>query len=83
MLSAAAAATTTLKIGSLVFAVDYRHPVILAKASAALHLISNGRLEFGIGAGYTPYDYNMAGLQYDSGKIRVDRLEIIKSSRTR
>ena len=75
MLASAAAVTTKLNIGTLVFAVDYRHPVILAKASAALQLISKGRLEFGIGAGYEPQDYKMAGIKYDPAHIRVDRLE--------
>jgi len=75
MLASAAAVTTKLHIGTLVFAVDYRHPVILAKASAALQLISNGRLEFGIGAGYEPQDYKTSGIRYDPARIRVDRLE--------
>ena len=82
MLSAASTMTTKLNLGTLVFAVDYRHPVVLAKASAALHLISNGRHEFGIGAGYQPPDYTMSGLRYDPAHIRIDRLmealEIIK-----
>ena len=75
MLASAASVTKTLNIGTFVFAVDYRHPVILAKAAATLHLLSGGRFEFGIGAGYQPYDYNMAGIPLDSAGKRVERLE--------
>jgi len=74
MLASAASVTKTLNIGSLVFAVDYRHPAIYAKAAATLHLLSSGRFEFGIGAGYDPNDYNMTGIPLDSGRVRVERL---------
>src|ERR1700738_5681092 len=50
---AAAAATTTLRIGTLVHDNDYRHPLILATESATLDLLSDGRLELGLGAGWT------------------------------
>jgi len=83
MLASAASVTKTLNIGSLVFAVDYRHPAVLAKAGATLHLLSSGRFEFGIGAGYRPYDYNATGIPLDPASTRVERLEealkIIKS----
>ena len=75
LLSAAAAVTTRLRVGSLVYDVDYRHPVILAKASATLHLLSRGRHEFGIGAGWMQSDYEEAGLSYDRPGIRIERLE--------
>ena len=51
-LMAAADATTTLRIGTLVFDNDYRHPVVLAKEAATLDLLSGGRLELGLGAGW-------------------------------
>ena len=54
LLASAASVTKTLNIGSFVFAVDFRHPAILAKAAATLHLLSSGRFEFGIGAGFQP-----------------------------
>jgi probable F420-dependent oxidoreductase len=83
MLASAASVTKTLNIGSLVFAVDFRHPAILAKAGATLHLLSSGRFEFGIGAGYWPNDYSMTGIPLTSAGTRVARLEealkIIKS----
>lgn len=83
MLASAASVTETLNIGSFVFGVDYRHPAVLAKAGATLHLLSSGRFEFGIGAGYRPYDYNATGIPLDPASTRVERLEealkIIKS----
>ena len=74
LLSSAAAATKTIKLGTLVFDVDYRHPVVLARTAAALHLISDGRFEFGIGAGWRKEDYSMAGLQFDKPIVRIRRL---------
>ena len=50
-LPALSTATETLNVGSLVYDIDYRHPVIYAKAAATLHLLSGGRFEFGIGPG--------------------------------
>jgi probable F420-dependent oxidoreductase len=71
----AAASTTTLRIGSLVFDNDYKHPAILAKEAATIDLLSDGRLEFGIGAGWMKADYDMLGLPYDPPAVRVDRFE--------
>jgi len=74
-LMAAADATTTLRIGSLVFDNDYRHPVVLAKEAATLDLLSNGRFDFGLGAGWMVSDYEQAGIQFDSAGTRISRLE--------
>jgi probable F420-dependent oxidoreductase len=74
-LAAAAAVTKRLQIGALVLDVDYRHPVVLAKASATLHLLSGGRHEFGLGAGWMQTDYDEAGLVYDRPGVRIERLE--------
>jgi probable F420-dependent oxidoreductase len=74
-LAAAAAATERLRVGSLVYDVDYRHPVVLAKAAATLHLLSGGRHEFGIGAGWMETDYVEAGLAYDPPGVRIGRLD--------
>ena len=71
----AAAHTTTLRIGSLVFDNDYKHPAILAKEAATLDLLSDGRLELGIGAGWMRTDYDALGLHYDPPAVRVDRFE--------
>jgi probable F420-dependent oxidoreductase len=74
-LTAAAIATKKINIGTLVFAVDYRHPVIYARTSASLHILSGGRFEFGIGAGGRERDYSMSGLLYDRPIDRIRRLD--------
>jgi probable F420-dependent oxidoreductase len=71
----AAAHTTTLRVGSLVFDNDYKHPAILAKEAATIDLLSDGRLELGIGAGWMKTDYDALGLPYDPPAVRVDRFE--------
>ncbi len=80
---AVADATTTLRVGSLVFANDYRHPVVLAKEAATIDVLSGGRLEFGIGAGWMAEDYEAAGIPMDRPGLRIDRLaeaiEVIRS----
>jgi len=73
-LVAAADATTTLRIGALVLCNDYRHPVVLAKEAATIDLLSGGRLELGLGAGWMRTDYEQAGIPYDPAGVRVDRL---------
>ena len=71
----AAAHTTTLRIGALVFDNDYKHPAILAKEAATIDLLCDGRLELGIGAGWMKTDYDALGLAYDPPAVRVDRFE--------
>ena len=73
-LAAAAGATARLRIGSLVFDNDYRHPVVLAKEAATIDVLSDGRLDFGIGAGWLVKDYERSGLTFDSPGTRIDRL---------
>jgi probable F420-dependent oxidoreductase len=73
-LAAAAAATTTLRIGSLVFDNDYRHPVVLAKEAATLDVLSGGRLELGLGAGWMTTDYEQSGIRCDPVGVRIDRM---------
>lgn len=74
-LPALSTATETLNVGSLVYDIDYRHPVIYAKAAATLHLLSGGRFEFGIGAGWMETDYVEAGMVYDRPGVRIARLD--------
>ncbi|HVE95021.1 MAG TPA: TIGR03621 family F420-dependent LLM class oxidoreductase [Acidimicrobiales bacterium] len=71
----AAEATSTLKVGALVYDVDYRHPVTLAKEIATLDLASEGRVVFGFGAGWMKTDYDESGISYDSPGTRIDRME--------
>jgi probable F420-dependent oxidoreductase len=81
-LAVAAEATSTLRLGALVFGNDYRHPVVLAKEMATLDVLSEGRMEFGLGAGWMRTDYEMAGMTYNRPGLRIDRmlesLEIIR-----
>lgn len=72
---ASAAENSNLRIGTLVLDNDYKHPVVLAKEAATLDLLSEGRLELGIGAGWMRSDYEQSGLPYDPPSVRVDRFE--------
>ncbi len=72
---AAADATSTLRIGTLVFDNDYRHPLTLAKEAATLDLLSDGRIELGLGAGWMRSDYTQSGIDYDRPGQRIDRFE--------
>nr|WP_206067042.1 TIGR03621 family F420-dependent LLM class oxidoreductase [Nonomuraea sp. FMUSA5-5] len=73
-LTAAACATTRLRVGTLVFANDFRHPAVLAKEAATLDLLSDGRLEVGVGTGWLAGDYAGAGLALEPPGVRVERL---------
>jgi len=73
-LTAAAMATTNVRVLPLVLANDYRHPVVLAKELASLDALSGGRLDAGIGAGWMIADYDQAGMTYDSPGTRIRRL---------
>ena len=73
-LTVAAEATSTLRVAALVYDVDYRHPVTLAKEIATLDVVSSGRVEFGIGAGWMGNDYNAAGINFDRPGVRIDRM---------
>src|SRR5271166_6908380 len=72
-LVAAADATESLRVGALVFDNDYRHPLVLAKEMATLDLLSGGRLELSLGAGWMRTDYEESGIAYDPPAVRVDR----------
>jgi probable F420-dependent oxidoreductase len=74
-LATVAAVTNTLRVGTLVISNDYRHPVILAKEIATLDVLSGGRVELGLGAGFSQAEYDQAGLPFDPPAVRVDRLE--------
>ena len=76
-LTVAAEATTDLKVGSLVFGNDYRHPVVLAKEIATLDLLSEGRVEFGLGAGWMTTDYEQSGIAHDPPGVRISRMSEI------
>ncbi|OBF11328.1 LLM class F420-dependent oxidoreductase [Mycobacterium sp. ACS4331] len=74
-LTALAQATTRLRLGTLVTGIHYRHPAVLANMAAALDIISNGRLELGIGAGWNEEESGAYGIELGSVKERMDRFE--------
>ncbi|MGH9173528.1 MAG: TIGR03621 family F420-dependent LLM class oxidoreductase, partial [Vicinamibacterales bacterium] len=73
-LLAVAMSTTILRIGSEVLSNDFRHPVLLANEVATLDMLSDGRVEFGIGAGWWKREYDAAGMVFDVPGVRVDRM---------
>jgi F420-dependent oxidoreductase-like protein len=74
-LTALAQATTRLRLGTLVTGIHYRHPAVLANMAAALDIISDGRLELGIGAGWNEEESGAYGIELGSIKDRFDRFE--------
>ncbi len=74
-LTALAAATSRLRLGVLVTGIHYRHPAVLANMAAALDIISDGRLELGIGAGWNEEESGAYGIELGSIKDRLDRFE--------
>lgn len=73
-MATAAAVTSVLNVGTLVLDCDYRHPAVLARALATIDLLSEGRLEVGLGAGWKAWDYDASGIPMDPPKVRVDRM---------
>ncbi|MCJ7439593.1 MAG: TIGR03621 family F420-dependent LLM class oxidoreductase [Acidimicrobiia bacterium] len=80
----AAEATTRLRVGHLVLGNDYKHPAVVAKEAATIDLLSDGRLELGLGAGWMRTDYDALGLTYDAPGTRIERLaealDVVKGS---
>lgn len=74
-LTALAQATKRLRLGTLVTGIHYRHPAVLANMAAALDIISNGRLELGIGAGWNEEESGAYGIELGSVRDRFDRFE--------
>jgi probable F420-dependent oxidoreductase len=72
---AAATATTMLRVGTLVLGNDYKHPVVLANEAATIDLLSDGRLELGVGAGWMTADYERGGFAFDGAGVRIARLD--------
>ena len=74
-LTALAQATKRLRVGVLVTGIHYRHPAVLANMAAALDIVSDGRLELGIGAGWNEEESGAYGIELGSIKERFDRFE--------
>jgi len=73
-IASAAAVTTTINVGTLVLDCDFRHPAVLARELASVDVLSEGRLEVGVGAGWKRLDYDRSGIPMDAPKVRVDRM---------
>ncbi len=73
LLAALAAEVKDIRLGSLVTCMSYRNPAVLAKIAATVDLVSGGRLEFGVGAGWKDVEYDAYGIPYPSPGERVDR----------
>jgi len=74
-LTALAQATTRLRVGNLVTGIHYRHPAVLANMAATLDIISGGRLELGIGAGWNEEESGAYGIELGTPRERSDRFE--------
>ena len=74
LLSVIAAATTTLRVSAFVFNNDLRHPAVLAQDLATVDVLSGGRVEVAIGAGWNKPEYDSIGLPFDPVGVRVARL---------
>jgi probable F420-dependent oxidoreductase len=73
-LISAAEATKHLRVGTNVLNNDFRHPVLVAREAATVDLLTDGRLQLGLGAGHMQSEYDQAGLRFDVGGTRVERL---------
>lgn len=74
-MAAAAIATERLRLSGFVFDNDFRHPVVLAMSAGSIDILSNGRLELGIGAGWLKEEYDLSGIPFDPASVRIARLE--------
>src|SRR5215470_7873814 len=75
MMTAAALETKRVRLGSLVFNINYRYPGVLASALTSIDHLSNGRVECGIGAGWHEIEYRAFGIPFASIGVREDQLE--------
>jgi probable F420-dependent oxidoreductase len=63
-----------IRVGAYVLCNDFRHPVLMAKEAATVDVVTEGRFELGLGAGWVPAEYEMAGIPFEPGAIRFERL---------
>ena len=75
LLTAVAMTTERLRLCPLVFNNDLRHPAVLAQELASLDILSGGRVDVGLGAGWNEPEYRATGIAYDPAPVRIDRLE--------
>ena len=70
----AAEVTSRLRVGSFVYDNDFRHPALLAQEVATIDTLTDGRFDFGFGAGWLKREYDASGVPFDPGQVRVERL---------
>jgi probable F420-dependent oxidoreductase len=75
LLTAVAMTTERMRLCPLVFNNDLRHPAVLAQELASLDILSGGRVDVGLGAGWNEPEYRATGIEYDRASVRIDRLE--------
>ena len=73
-LAALAGATSKVRLGTLVVCNDLRNPALVAKMAATIDILSGGRMDLGVGAGWFEAEYHAAGIPFDPAKVRVDRM---------
>lgn len=73
-LMALADATQQLRVSTLVSCIDYHHPAVIANEMASIDLLSDGRLEVGLGAGWVRGEYEALGIRFDPAPVRLERL---------
>jgi probable F420-dependent oxidoreductase len=74
-LTAVAGATERIGVGTFVLDNDFRHPLLTAHEAASVQLLSGGRVELGLGAGWLRRDYERLGIEFAPPRVRVERLE--------
>ena len=74
-LSALSSITAKIRLGTMVLCNSFREPSLLAKMAATLDVISNGRLEFGIGAGVQENEHTAYGMPFPKPSVRIDRMK--------
>lgn len=74
-LTALALRTERIRFGPLVASITFRHPAMVAKEAASIDVLSNGRFDLGLGAGWFPREHSMFGIDYPGHAERVSRLE--------
>lgn len=74
LMSALSSLTSEIKLGTMVLCNSFRHPPLLAKMGATLDVISGGRLDFALGAGWFEQEYKSYGYPYPDTKIRIEQL---------
>ena len=75
-LAAAAMVTSHLRLATLVLDNDFRHPALVAEEAVTVDVLSGGRMELGLGAGWLESDYTRAGIPFDVPAVRLERLAV-------